>query len=42
MGQYIQAGICYRIKVSKREMESGKVSYDDIIETITKEIPIDL
>lgn len=42
MGQYIQAGICYRIKVSKREMELSKVSYDDIIEALTKEIPIDL
>ena len=42
MGQYIQAGICYRIKVSSTEMERSKVSYEEIIEGLAKEIPIDL
>jgi len=42
MGQYIQAGICYRVKVSRAEMERSKVSYEEIIEGLAKEIPIDL
>lgn len=42
MGQYIQAGICYRIKVSKIEMERSKVSYEDIRKALSEEISIDL
>lgn len=42
MGQYIQAGICNKIKVSKREIESNRVSYEEFIEELGKEIPLDL
>lgn len=40
MGEYVQAGICYRIKVSKREMERSKVSYQEAIEGLLKEVPV--
>ncbi|WP_297424645.1 hypothetical protein [Clostridium sp.] len=42
MGQYIQAGICYRIKISKEEMKRSKVSYEEIIEGLAKEIQINI
>lgn len=42
MGEYVQAGICYRIKVSKREMERNKVTYEEAIEGLLKEVPVDL
>lgn len=42
MGQYIQAGICNRIKVSKREMEENRVDFEDFKEGLAKEVQIDL
>ena len=42
MGQYIQAGICCRVKVSKKEMERNKVSYENVVEGLAKEINIGL
>jgi hypothetical protein len=32
MGQYIQAGICNRINVSKREMEQNRVNFEELKE----------
>lgn len=42
MGQYIQAGICNRIKVSKREMEENRVNFEEFKEGLAKEISLDL
>ena len=42
MGQYVQAGICYRIKVSKREIERNKVTYEEAIEGLAREVSVDL
>ncbi|OOM09415.1 hypothetical protein [Clostridium saccharobutylicum] len=42
MGQYIQAGICHRIKVSKREMEQNRVNFEEFKEGLAKEVSLDL
>ena len=42
MGQYIQAGICNRIKVSKREMEQNRVNFEEFKEGLAKEISLEL
>lgn len=42
MGEYVQAGICYRIKVSKIEIEHNKVTYEEAIEGVEREISLDL
>ena len=41
MGQYVQAGICNRAVVSKRQLE-GRVTYEEFIEEVNKELNLDL
>ncbi|WP_160691688.1 hypothetical protein [Clostridium sp. C2-6-12] len=42
MGQYIQAGICHRIKVSKIEMEQNRVNFEELKEGFAKEVLLEL
>lgn len=42
MGEYIQEGLCYRVKVSKTRMENNKINYEEIMEGLVKEIPLKL
>lgn len=42
MGQYIQAGICNRITVIKREMEQNQVNFEEFKEALAKEVSLDL
>lgn len=42
MGEYIQAGICNRINVSKREMEQNRVNFEELKEGLAKEVALDL
>lgn len=42
MGQYIQAGISNRIKVSKREMEQNRVNLEEFKEGLSKEVSLEL
>jgi len=42
LGEYIQEGLCYKVKVSKTRMDNNKVNYEDIMEGLVKEIPLKL
>lgn len=42
MGQYIQFGICYNLEVDKKQMNSNVVSYDDLVDGLSKEFDLDL
>lgn len=42
MGQYIQVGICCKVKISKIKMENSIVSYEEVIDGLGKEIPLNL
>lgn len=42
MGEYIQAGICNRINVSKREMEENRVNFQEFKEGLAKEVSLEL
>lgn len=42
MGQYIQAGICYQIGASKKDMNRSDVKIDDVKKELGKELSLDL
>lgn len=42
MGQYIQAGICYKAILSKTSMESNRVTYEYALKGLEKELALNL
>jgi len=40
VGEYIQEGICYKVKVSKSRMENNKINYEEVMEGLVKQIPL--
>ena len=42
MGQYIQAGICHRIKIRNTDIERYNVSFEQVKEALSKTISLDL
>lgn len=42
MGTYIQAGICYSMKISKNHLKDSNIRFEEVIEGLGKQIPINL
>lgn len=42
MGQYLQGGICYKICISKEAIERQNISYDAVLEGLSKKVDLDL
>lgn len=40
LGQYVEAGVCFSIRISKKQMESNKISYEEALEGLSKELSL--